>query len=203
MGCKILLIRHGETLWNASGKLQGHRDVPLSEKGLRQAEAIAQRLSGEKVDVVYCSDLQRARITAEKIAGFHGLEVRVTSQLREMNFGRWESLTYQEITHSDDQLLSSWSLDPMSFCPPEGELVGEMAARIKAALQQIVAENPDKVIVVVCHGGPIRTFLAQMLGMDLKDNWQLQIDNASLNIVEFPDGYKGILTLLNDQTHLT
>ncbi len=203
MGCKMILIRHGETLWNASGKLQGHRDVPLSEKGLRQAEAIAQRLSGEKVDVVYCSDLQRARVTAEKIASFHNLEVQIRPQLREMNFGRWESLTYQEITHSDDQLLQAWSLDPVSFCPPEGELVGEMAARIKAALQQIAAENPDKVIVVVCHGGPIRTFLAQMLGMDLKDNWRLRMDNASLNIVEFPSWDKGILMLLNDKTHLT
>ncbi|MCQ2559952.1 MAG: alpha-ribazole phosphatase [Clostridia bacterium] len=202
MGCKVILIRHGETVWNAVGKWQGHRDIPLSEKGLQQAEAVAQRLAGEKLDAVYCSDLQRARVTAEKIAQPHGLTVQVNSQLREMNFGQWEGLTYREIESSRDQVLASWCLDPITFRPPGGELVPEMAARVKAALQQIVAENQDKVVVVVCHGGPIRTFLAQLLGMDLKDNWRLRMDNVSLNIVEFSNWDNGILMLLNDRSHL-
>ena len=92
----LLLVRHGETDWNAEGKLQGHTDRPLNDYGRRQAQALADRLAGEAIDAVYASDLSRARETAEILGARLGLPVVVDPDLREKNWGSWEGLTSDE-----------------------------------------------------------------------------------------------------------
>src|ERR1700704_4943984 len=96
---ELLLVRHGETDWNAEGKLQGHTDRPLNDHGRRQAQALAERLAGNSIDAVYASDLSRARETAEMVGEKLGLPVLVDPDLREKNWGNWEGLTSDQRLH--------------------------------------------------------------------------------------------------------
>jgi broad specificity phosphatase PhoE len=144
----LLLVRHGETDWNAEGKLQGHTDRPLNEYGRRQAQTLADRLAGESIDAVYASDLSRARETAEIVGEKLGLTVAVDPDLREKNWGNWEGLT------SDERLHIAY----------EGETSEDHRERTLRAVQRIVERHPDERIVVVTHGGSLRRLQAFVSG---------------------------------------
>ena len=147
----LLLVRHGETDWNAEGRLQGHTDRPLNDYGRRQAQALADRLAGEDIDAVYASDLSRARETAEILAAKHGLTVVVDPDLREKNWGNWEGLTSDERLH-------------VEF---EGETSEAHRDRILTAMERIVERHPEGRIVVVTHGGSLRRIQAAVSGFAL------------------------------------
>jgi 2,3-bisphosphoglycerate-dependent phosphoglycerate mutase len=148
---ELLLVRHGETDWNAEGKLQGHTDRPLNDYGRRQAQALADRLAGESIDAVYASDLSRARETAEILGAKLGLPVLVDPDLREKNWGNWEGLTSDERLH-------------IEF---EGETSEAHRDRTLSAVQRIVERHPDGRIVVVTHGGSLRRIQAAVSGFAL------------------------------------
>ena len=112
---RIILIRHGSTIWNEEGKYQGTIDVPLSDRGRQEAEMVAERLREEKIKAIYSSNLGRARETAEIIARPHGLPVQVIDELGEINFGDWEGLTAQEIKDKfGEQAYRTWLEDPVN-----------------------------------------------------------------------------------------
>jgi broad specificity phosphatase PhoE len=148
---ELLLVRHGETDWNAEGKLQGHTDRPLNDYGRRQAQALADRLAGESIEAVYASDLSRARETAEILGAKLGLPVLVDPDLREKNWGNWEGLT------SDERLNVEF----------EGETREAHRDRTLSAVQRIVERHPDGRIVVVTHGGSLRRIQAAVSGFAL------------------------------------
>jgi broad specificity phosphatase PhoE len=148
---ELLLVRHGETDWNAEGKLQGHTDRPLNDYGRRQAQALADRLAGQRIDAVYASDLARARETAEILGAKLGLTVVVDPDLREKNWGNWEGLTSDERLH-------------IEF---EGETSEAHRDRTLGAVQRIVERHPDERIVVVTHGGSLRRIQAAVSGLAL------------------------------------
>jgi 2,3-bisphosphoglycerate-dependent phosphoglycerate mutase len=148
---ELLLVRHGETDWNAEGKLQGHTDRPLNDYGRRQAQALADRLAGESIDAVYASDLSRARETAEILGAKLGLPVLVDPDLREKNWGNWEGLTADERLH-------------IEF---EGETSEAHRDRTLSAVQRIVERHPGGRIVVVTHGGSLRRIQAAVSGFAL------------------------------------
>ncbi|PKM81834.1 MAG: alpha-ribazole phosphatase [Firmicutes bacterium HGW-Firmicutes-14] len=199
---RLYLVRHGETQWNRSLRYQGHRDIPLSEEGYSQAQKIARRLSREKLEGAYASDLSRALETAKVIAGFHGLKVKAVPQLKETNFGLWEGLTYSEIDEQFHEVMKGWRSNPRDTKIPGGESLGEVADRCRAGLEQVVKENKGKSVLVVAHGGIIRIAVATVLGMDLNDYWKIKQDNVSLNIIEYYEKDRAILCLLNDTAHL-
>ncbi len=202
MSCRIFLIRHGETLWNTEMKFQGHADIPLSEKGLDQARALAGRLSNQKISAVYSSDLGRAVETARQIADPRGLRVITLPALREMNFGRWEGLTFKEIRESYGDLLKRWWAEPLGMAVPGGECLSDLVARVVEAARAIVEKHMGEQVAVVCHGGPVRCLVGTVLNMDLNRYWKIRQDNAALNILDFPDWENGIVALLNDRSHL-
>ena len=148
---ELLLVRHGETDWNAEGKLQGHTDRPLNDYGRRQAQALADRLAGESIDAVYASDLSRARETAEILGKKLGLTVAVDPDLREKNWGNWEGLTSDERLH-------------IEF---EGETSEAHRDRTLSAVQRIVERHPGERVVVVTHGGSLRRIQAAVSGFAL------------------------------------
>jgi broad specificity phosphatase PhoE len=148
---ELLLVRHGETDWNAEGKLQGHTDRPLNEYGRRQAQALAEQLAGDSIDAVYASDLSRARETAEILGAKLGLPVVVDPDLREKNWGNWEGLTSDERLH-------------VEF---EGETSEAHRDRTLSAVQRIVERHPEGRIVVVTHGGSLRRIQAAVSGFAL------------------------------------
>jgi broad specificity phosphatase PhoE len=163
----LLLVRHGETDWNAEGKLQGHTDRPLNDYGRRQARALADRLAGEPIDAVYASDLSRARETAEIVGAAFGLGVAVDPDLREKNWGSWEGLTSDERLH-------------VEF---EGESTEEHRERMLRAVERIVERHPGERVVVVTHGGSLRRLQAAVAGFA-----QPVIDNCAVWAVAHEDG---------------
>lgn len=202
MTCRVFLIRHGETLWNSKMKFQGHVDIPLSDRGIEQARALAGRLADRKISAVYCSDLGRAVETARFIAEPRGLDLITLPALREMHFGRWEGLTFKEIKEEYGDLIRQWWANPLGMRVPGGEGLSDLLSRVVPAVREIVERHPGEQVAVVCHGGPVRCLVGTVLNMDLNKYWKVRQDNAALNILDFTDWESGIVALLNDRSHL-
>ncbi|MDD3654195.1 MAG: alpha-ribazole phosphatase [Desulfotomaculaceae bacterium] len=202
MSCRIFFVQHGETTWNVQLKLQGHSDVPLSDRGRKQAELLAQRLANMKIDCLYSSDLSRASETAEIIARTHDLKVNKDPSFRELNFGYWEGLTIEEVKEKYPAELKKWWASPLNTRIPGGEMQAEVVERTTNATKRIIASHNDETVLVVAHGGVIRCIIASVLGMNLNENWRLYLDNTSMSLLEFRRWEKGILKLFNDCAHL-
>lgn len=197
---KLYLTRHGQTDWNTAGRYQGQSDTPLNETGLRQAEQIAKRLSKETIHAIYSSDLSRAANTAQSIADFHALEIKKDSRWRELSFGDWEGMTYQEMSASSPELFEAWMKDPLTISTPNGETLAQLAKRVKAAFNEIKREHKDQTVLVVAHSGSLQSLLSVTLGVDLNRYWQFRISQASLSEMNvYEDSV--VLNLLNDISH--
>lgn len=202
MGCRVYLIRHGETVWNKESRFQGRSDIPLSPKGAEQAAALGKRLKKHNFTGFFSSSLSRARDTAGIIALPHQKTVQVVPGLEELDFGHWEGLTAGEIRERFGDELKAWWANPLNTRIPGGETLAELAERACAALRGIVERNPDGQVVAVAHGGTIRTIVGTVVGLDLNQYWRLRQENASLTVIEFYGWEKGILMLYNDISHL-
>ena len=163
----LLLVRHGETDWNADGRLQGQTDRPLNECGRRQARQLAGELADEKLDAVYASDLSRARETAEIVGEQLGLAVVLDADLREKDWGTWEGLTAVE-------------RDRIEFA---GESTEEHRGRVLGALGRIAERHPTGRVLVVTHGGSIRRAQTVALGMALP-----VVENCGSWLCAYEDG---------------
>jgi broad specificity phosphatase PhoE len=159
----LLLVRHGETEWNRVGRWQGHSDTPLNDAGRRQARALAAELGD--IDVVYSSDLARARETAEILAQRLGLEVRVDPRLRERGFGAWEGKTTAEIEAEFGDEHARW-LAGAAAGAEDAEPFAGFASRIHAFLDEILARHPDETVLIVAHGGSMRVVHALAAELD-------------------------------------
>ncbi len=200
--CRIYLVRHGETAWNAQLKFQGHADIALSAKGLVQAEKLSRRLAKCEIAAVYASDLIRAWEMARILARPHHLNVIPCIAFREINFGLWEGLTVEEIKKEYQELLRQWWRGPLETRVPQGETLNEVVNRVNKLVKEIIDKHATQQIIIVSHGGPIRAIVGAVLGMDLNQYWRLRLDNGCLTIIDFPAPDKGIVTLLNDCSHL-
>ena len=163
----LLLVRHGETDWNAEGRLQGYTDRPLNDYGRRQSQALAERLAGDEIAAIYASDLARARETAEIVGARLGLAVMLEPGLRERNWGSWEGLTGPE-------------RDRVEYV---GEAPEEHAARVIAAVQAIAERHQGGRVVVVTHGGSLRRIQAVAYGMALP-----VVENCAVWAVAYEEG---------------
>ncbi len=180
---------------------QGHSDTELSADGLQQAEKLRDRLANEKIDVIYSSDLKRAVVTAETIAFRHKLNITTCPELREINYGKVEKLTFDEIKQlypKVAELCIDWSLE-LKF--PDGEGVGELEQRINKFLGRLKQHTPEQTILIVAHGGPLRVMVCSLLGIGLEHWRQIYIDLASLSVVHTHPEI-AVLALLNDTSHL-
>src|SRR6202044_3173074 len=161
---RLVLWRHGQTLWNAEHRFQGQSDIPLDETGQAQAERAARLLAALRPDAIVSSDLARATSTAAPLARLTGLEVMLDKDLRERHGGCWEGLTDTEIRERYPQAHATWH-------PPDGEPSAAVADRVAAALQRApatVAERGtarDGLAVVVSHGAALRLGMSRLLGM--------------------------------------
>ena len=198
---KLLLVRHGETDWNAARRFQGHTDIPLNQRGQRQAEAVARILEAECIDRVHTSDLARACDTATPIALTAGCPIEADCRWREIDFGAWEGLTYGEIQLRDPEDLAAWQTNPNQTAPPGGETLEQVTHRVKLAWRDIWVERSDCARVLVAHGGPLRLCLCLALGLTPASHWQFALAPGSISELNvFESG--AILTRLNDTHHL-
>ncbi|NLW08134.1 MAG: alpha-ribazole phosphatase [Clostridia bacterium] len=198
---RVYLVRHGETEWNNLGRYQGHSDIALSSRGRRQAELLSQRFEKVHLDAAYASDLKRARETAITIVAPHNLEVKLEAGLREINFGAWEGLSYQEIIAAFPQEWEEWRYDPANRAVPGGESFQQVKERALAVFNKIVAKEKGRNILLVAHGGCLRALICSILGLDLSAVWRFRLDNTGVSVVDCYNENK-ILVLLNDTHHL-
>jgi broad specificity phosphatase PhoE len=159
----LLLVRHGETDWNRDGRWQGHSDTPLNELGRRQARDLAGEFDG--VDVVYSSDLARARETAEILAADLGLDVRLDSRLRERGFGAWEGLNADEIESEFAEAHRRWQSGEGAGAE-DAESFAAFGARVRSFVEDLLRRHPDETVLVIGHGGSIRVIHALATGLN-------------------------------------
>jgi broad specificity phosphatase PhoE len=164
---RIVMLRHGETVGNSSVRFHGAADVPLSDQGRSQVRAAAQGLRQEVFDLVVASPLRRAWEAAVLVAG--GAPVRIEDGLREIDFGRWEGLTAEEIELRDPVLYREWRERAPGFEFPGGEIRAEFRARVLTAFERVAASGA-KSALLVGHKGVIRTIGEQLLGEPLPDD---------------------------------
>ncbi len=185
----LYLVRHGETESNIERRYQGWSESPLSQAGIRQAEKTAHFLGRQNLSGLYCSDLSRAFHTARVIGNPTGLKPEVTPLLREINFGRWEGMTFDEIEQQWGCEIRSWLDDPFNRSAPDGETLDQVCARMKSFLEHLEQQaNDGQSIAAVSHGGSIRALLFNVLGMDTAGFWDLKVANASISLIRRESG---------------
>ncbi len=199
---KVIYVRHGETAWNIDGKYQGQTDVELSEKGKAQAEKLAKDFPVSHIKAIYASDLKRAAVTAEFIARQLNVPVHLTPNLRELNFGKWEGLTYDQIVTEWPEAIHTFFDRPDQLSIPEGETFQVLQQRAMREIREICRENPGETVCVVAHGAILRTILASALHMNLRYVWHLRQYNTGVSIVDYDEKGDAVLELLNNTAHL-
>ena len=198
---RLILVRHGKTDWNETGRCQGISDVPLNSAGIEQAEKLAFSLKDEKIDLIYSSNLVRARVTAEKIAEYHSVDVNIRDDLREMDQGIFEGLDFSYIQEKYPDVLEHWRKDPDTLQLPGGESLKGVQQRALDAIADIKSRFGSQNIVVVSHNMVIGTLFCSLTGSPLKKLRDYIVDEASKSIVEIYDD-RFVIISFNDIDHL-
>jgi probable phosphoglycerate mutase len=201
---RLILVRHGETGMNREGRYSGRGDVPLSPRGVAQAEATAARVVAlaPAVTAVVTSPLSRCTRTARLIAAAAGrLPVTVDEDLTECDFGAWEGLTFAEVRQRWPAELDAWLGDP-TVAPPEGESFRQVATRVSRAVERLLERGPGRTVVVVSHVSPIKLLLRDALAARDAMLHRLYLDPAGVSLVDYwPDGGVAVRAV-NDTAHL-
>jgi broad specificity phosphatase PhoE len=178
---QIVLVRHGATDWNLQGRCQGSTDRDLSEAGIRQAEQLATLLRDERFDAVYSSNLRRARQTAELISRHHALPVRIEADLRELDHGSLEGLTFSEIKSRHGEFLARWRTEPADLCVPGGERLADVAERAWNGLHGILQRHPEaERILAVSHSFPILGIVCRISNTPLNQYRSFHVDPCGI-----------------------
>ncbi len=183
-------------------KFSGAENVHLSAEGREQAARLAARLEPVKIAAIYTSGLDRALETAVILGKPHGLQPKLTANLREISHGHWEGLTVDEVKARFGSELSDWEADPLTFAPAGGETGIAVLARALPEIRGILVEHPDQTVLVVSHKGALRLAVSSLLGLDPRAyRDRLDLSPASLTIVDFIDPNHAQLVLYNDISH--
>jgi probable phosphoglycerate mutase len=178
---RILAIRHGETAWNVDGRIQGHTDIPLNDKGRWQAARLGAALAHEQIDIVFASDLQRAFETAQAVARPHGLPVHADAGLRERSFGIFEGWTFAEIEARWPEQSLRWRQRDPGYGPEGGENLQQLSARCVGAVTRLAEAHLGQSIAIVAHGGVMDCLYRAATRIDLQAPRSWQLGNASIN----------------------
>lgn len=197
---RLTLVRHGETTGQSSIRYFGVTDVPLSDEGREQMRRAAAALAGERFDAAFSSRLSRSREGAAIVAGA-GFPVTPVAAFDEVNFGRWEGWTREEIAARDPVEYELWRRSGDHYRYPGGETRAELAARVGAGLHEVFATAAGDHLLMVLHRGVIAVLLAELLGLDRPRRLELGIDLASIHVLGRHDG-GWRPERLNDVAHL-
>jgi len=195
---RLLIARHGQSLWNEHRRFQGATDVGLSALGIKQARALGRAVRGRRLAAAYVSPMQRALDTARIALADTTVPIVPIEELRELSLGDWEGCTVDEIRGREGDPYLRWVRAPVDCPPPGSEALHEVSGRVVRAIDRIAAAHPNgDDVLVVAHGGVISVYACHLLGCSLNTLWRLKIDNASLTVVEPPR-----VVTLNDTSHL-
>jgi probable phosphoglycerate mutase len=178
---RIIAIRHGETAWNAKGRIQGHQDTALNATGMAQARQLARALGNTTLDCIYSSDLQRAMATAEALARTTGAPIVPEPRLRERCFGEYEGRTFAEVEREAPEHARLWRVRDPGYAPRGGESLLALQQRISQTVDRLAAHHGGQLIALVAHGGVLDMLyrLATRQHLQAPRTWQL--GNAAIN----------------------
>ncbi len=181
MQTRLLLIRHGETAWNAEHRIQGQLDIPLSPRGIWQAARLAECLNDEPIDAMYSSAQSRAWLTAAPLAARHGLDIVAEPRLRERSFGIFEGLTLDEIAERYPAEFRKWRERDLAWRPEGGETGQQLIDRVMAAIADIDVRHRGETVALVSHGGVLDVVYRAARGLEWHAPREHQMLNAAVN----------------------
>jgi alpha-ribazole phosphatase/probable phosphoglycerate mutase len=185
---RLYLLRHGQVADGHTHLYHGNNDIELSPEGVRQLEQAAAQLREVELAGVYASDLGRAAVGADIICRGRDLKPQTCPEFREIHFGHWEGLSFQEISERYPDDLHARFLDLPNFRIPGGESLMDLKARALPRLQEALQRHPGQALALVAHAGVNRVILSEALGLDLQNLFRLDQNYGCLNIIDyFPD----------------
>lgn len=200
MATSIILVRHGQTAWNASEVFRGRIDIELDETGLKQAELLGEYLGKRELEAVYSSPLKRAVQTAEAIARHHGLAAEIAPDLNDMDFGEWQGLSLQDVRSRFSELFEMWSSEPHRVRIPSGESLDDVRQRVLTLINQIIDKH-EGTVVLVSHRVVNKVLICALLGLDSSHFWDIRLDTCGMTTFEFNNG-RFVLTEHNNTSFL-
>jgi broad specificity phosphatase PhoE len=199
---QVLLVRHGATDWNLQGRCQGTTDLDLNQVGVRQAEQIAASLTNETIHGIYSSNLKRAQQTAQFISLYHQLPVLIETDVRELDHGELEGLTFAEIKRNYSQFIQKWRTEPAEIQVPGGERLVDVARRAWNGLNRIVQlHSAEEALVVVSHNFPILGIICRITGIHLNNYRTYHVDPCSVTRLNHHSGDHWEVTCINNQAY--
>jgi len=196
----IILARHGQTEWNVEEVFRGRIDIELNQTGLKQAELLAEYLSGQKIEAVYSSPLKRALKTAEAVARRHKLKVEVSPGLIDCDFGQWQGLSLREVKDKYSQLYEQWVESPQLVKIPGGESLDGVRERALKVVNGVIAKHTGAV-VLVSHRVVNKVLICALLGLDNSHFWNIRQDVGGTTVFSSQNG-RLVLTRHNDTSYL-
>jgi alpha-ribazole phosphatase len=186
---KIYLVRHGQTDANVEKRYCGQTDVDLNHKGLRDAANIAKVLKNTSIDSIVSSDLKRTLKTAELINAYHQLELELIPEFREINFGKFENLTFEEIGVKYPEEKAKMIKEKINYNFLGGESLAMLHKRVIKSFNDLLEEKENENILIVSHGGVIRMILTEILSGDINNYWSVEVDNTRISTIVDHEGF--------------
>ncbi len=175
----IMLVRHGQTKWNAEEIFRGRTEIELDETGIKQAELLAEYLSDIKIEAIYSSPLMRAKKTAEMVASRHRLDVQIAPGLVDLDFGKWAGLTLKEVESGYKELFNQWASTPHLAEIPAGESLDDVRGRVTRVVDEVIARH-NGTVVLVTHRAVNKVLICALLGLDDSHFWNIRHDTCGL-----------------------
>jgi probable phosphoglycerate mutase len=199
---RLLLTRHGHVEGIRPARFRGRAELPLTPIGLAQAEALAQRVARQwKPAAVYTSGLQRCVVTGARIGALTGAPSSVAGGLMDLDYGRWQMRTHDELRAESPEAFNLWHTAPHLMRFPDGESLQDLVARTANALRAVLARHPTDAVVMVGHDSVNRALLLQLLDQPLASYWKLAQDPCCLNEILIESG-RVLVLRVNDTSHL-
>lgn len=195
---RLWLIRHGETEANVAGLYSGHSPTPLTAKGLAQAQTLHGLLQAVPFDHVLCSELERARHTAQRVLENRDIPVHTTSLLNEMFFGDWEMRHHRDLTREDPESYAAWCTDWQNAVPTNGEGFQAFSLRVEQFIATLADLRQQQNVLVVSHQGVLSLLIARLLNMSASSLWHFRVDQGCWSAIDIHDDF-ATLRVLNSR----
>ena len=198
---KLILVRHALTVDNQKSRLSGHIDSSISEEGKEQIDKITNYLKDFDIDKIYTTSSSRTKDTVKKLSELKSIEIIEKESLKEISFGDFEGLTFDEIKDKYPKEFQDMIEKGYEYKYPNGESLIDSYNRVCIELDNIISNNDDRTILICSHGGTIRNIITYLISNSYKYHWNFKIDNGSVTILEVQDGFT-VITAMNNTSFI-
>lgn len=198
---KLILVRHALTIDNQKSRLSGHIDSSISEEGKEQIDKLTNYLKDFDIDKIYTTTSSRTKSTVKKLSELKSIEIIERESLKEISFGNFEGLTFDEIKNKYPEEFQDMIQKGYEYKYPNGESLIDSYNRVCIELDNIISNNDNRTILICSHGGTIRNIITYLISNSYKYHWNFKIDNGSVTILEVQDGFT-VITAMNNTSFI-